>query len=1399
MTTQDPSHSELIKQFQKSPNTIRNICVLAHVDHGKTTLVDSLISYNNIISPRLAGDIRYMDSRPDEQERNITMKSSSISLAYHSEKYNNNYLINLIDSPGHVDFSYEIFSALKMVDGAIILIDVIEGICSQTESVIRQAWDENIKCVLVLNKIDKLITTVQLSPLEAYEHLVNLLEKVNALMASLILRDVELENLNSNNGKSNKKDNLKKQESSNSISSVDNNNNSNNNENIDNIVEEKEKDFYFSPEKGNVIFASALYNWAFTIYTFADILTEKFKFKKENLIKVLWGDYYYNSKTKKIYTEPPNSNSKPIFVDFILNNIYKVYQSILIEKNIEQTKKIISSLKIEITQKELNENTINKNPQILLRAIMRQWLPIPKTLLDVSIEHLPNPIKGLQNKIDLLFPPIKFSHNDFVKNLKNKIKNGIINNENIPTVAYISKMIPIQKKNIQGIDFEKQSDGDEVKFMAFARVFTGEIKKGNDYYVIGPKHDSKKNKYDIVQIKFNNLYYFMGQFLIIDNLIPAGNIFSIGNLDNNIFKTGTISSSFDCPSIIPLNMNKNSNIKVSITTENLKELPILIEGLKKLDRCDPAVEYYLQSNGEHILVTSGEVHLERCIKDLEENLSKVKINISPPIVNFKEGLSNLNYTFKKKDLKKQKELDIKKEEEELNEIKLKERKFNNDMDEYYQIEGGENNIDIDDQEEILKSSMPMYITKKEPIKKIPKIAKHKITDVIMKGEKKINHFIQKQNQKLEQKGFAEGITSNKNCNFGITSFGMSQDMINVIEKNQKIIETIEQNGFEVDEEIYKSALKFKNELINVCENNKLKKIIGNYLYAFGTKEGAVNILLIKHLNKEFTFFERIIKKSNYDDNEEDEKIENNDNVNESNKIDKEQKNEEIKIKDENKIDDEKKNEEKKIKDEKYIEEEKKNDDKNKIEDENKVKENNKGDENGNKKDNIEKKNINKNGKDNNEKEKKSYKNIDEVINEGIKNKNVSLKEFLNSIKIGFDLAIKNGPLCEENMYGVIFVLEFVEFNNPEKKEDKKEKEEDKKEEKKEEEKKEDKKEKEEDKKEEKEDKKEEKEDKKEEDKKEKEEDKKEDKKEEKEDKKEEKKEENEEKKEEKEEKDQNLEENKKDSKKEIENQIKEESTSEIKEEKKEESTSEIKEEKKEESTLENKEQSIKSPKKNDSQTIFPQILKNSLNTLIPPSQSPQKLNPFSEQATTKSDNKTKTNPSNQKSSTYGPFLGQIMSTIKETCRKSFLSGDPRLIEALYLCIFQINQENVGKIYSVVSKRRGEIINEIPSDENIKCTIEAIVPVAESFGFVEEIRKKSSGLANPMLRFYKWKIIDVDPFDIPSEDDIINFGVNVDSPNIAKEYINKIRQRKGLVTDEKIVKGADKQKNLAKKR
>ena len=162
-----------------------NLCILAHVDHGKTTLADGLIASNGIISSRLAGQVRYMDSREDEQDRGITMKASSIALAFRPADGGDEVRVNLIDSPGHVDFCSEVSAAARLSDGALLVVDAVEGVCTQTHAVLKQAWEERVVPVLVLNKIDRLIAELQLSPLEAWQHLKNIIDEVNALAGHL--------------------------------------------------------------------------------------------------------------------------------------------------------------------------------------------------------------------------------------------------------------------------------------------------------------------------------------------------------------------------------------------------------------------------------------------------------------------------------------------------------------------------------------------------------------------------------------------------------------------------------------------------------------------------------------------------------------------------------------------------------------------------------------------------------------------------------------------------------------------------------------------------------------------------------------------------------------------------------------------------------------------------------------------------------------------------------------------------------------------------------------------------------------------------------------------------------------------------------------------------------------
>lgn len=167
-------------------DNIRNMSVIAHVDHGKSTLTDSLIAKAGIIASKNAGDMRYTDTRSDEKERGITIKSTGVSMYYEYDLNDTGkeepYLLNLIDSPGHVDFSAEVTAALRITDGALVVVDTVEGVCVQTETVLRQAMGEKIKPVVMVNKIDRSILELKLGGEEMYQNFIRVTDNVNVII-----------------------------------------------------------------------------------------------------------------------------------------------------------------------------------------------------------------------------------------------------------------------------------------------------------------------------------------------------------------------------------------------------------------------------------------------------------------------------------------------------------------------------------------------------------------------------------------------------------------------------------------------------------------------------------------------------------------------------------------------------------------------------------------------------------------------------------------------------------------------------------------------------------------------------------------------------------------------------------------------------------------------------------------------------------------------------------------------------------------------------------------------------------------------------------------------------------------------------------------------------------------
>ncbi|XP_015379817.1 PREDICTED: translation elongation factor 2 [Diuraphis noxia] len=563
---------EIRKMMDKKKN-IRNMSVIAHVDHGKSTLTDSLVSKAGIIANAKAGDMRFTDTRKDEQDRCITIKSTAISMYFEladkdlvfiknvdqRDPEENGFLINLIDSPGHVDFSSEVTAALRVTDGALVVVDCVSGVCVQTETVLRQAIAERIKPILFMNKMDRALLELQLESEDLYQTFQRIVENVNIIIATY-------------------------SDDSGPMGEVQ-----------------------VDPSKGSVGFGSGLHGWAFTLKQFAEMYAEKFKIDVVKLMNRLWGENFFNPKTKK-WAKLKDDNNQRSFCMYILDPIYKVFNSIMNYKKDEATD-LLKKLGIELKHEDQD-----KDGKALLKVVMRTWLPAGEALLQMIAIHLPSPVVAQKYRMEMLY---EGPHDD-------EAALGVKNcDPDAPLMMYISKMVPTSDKG---------------RFYAFGRVFSGRVATGMKARIMGPNYTPGK-KEDLYEKAIQRTILMMGRYTEAIEDVPCGNICGLVGVDQFLVKTGTITTFKDAHNMKVMKFSVSPVVRVAVEPKNPADLPKLVEGLKRLAKSDPMVQCIIEESGEHIVAGAGELHLEICLKDLEEDHACIPIKKSDPVVSYRETVN----------------------------------------------------------------------------------------------------------------------------------------------------------------------------------------------------------------------------------------------------------------------------------------------------------------------------------------------------------------------------------------------------------------------------------------------------------------------------------------------------------------------------------------------------------------------------------------------------------------------------------------------------------------------------------------------------------------------------------------------------------------------------------------
>ncbi len=464
-----------IIKLHRKPTHIRNMGIIAHIDHGKSTLSDSLLAGAGMMRMDQAGTRRMTDTLEEEQQRGITIQNTGVSMVHvvHGE----DYLINLIDTPGHVDFGGEVTRALRAVDGALVVVCAVEGVMPQTETVLKQALKERVKPVLFINKVDRLLKELKLTPEQMQQRFIKIINKVNKIIE-------------------------------------------------ENAPEELKHKWKVNVNDGSVAFGTAVDRWALSV----PIMKERgISFK--NILQA-----YYEGGPDAV--------------------------------------------------KQLSEKA-----------------PVHEVVLDMVVNHLPNPVDAQKLRIPKLW------HGD----LDSPVGKALLNcDPDGPLMFVVTKII----------------NDPQAGELAFGRVFSGTLKQGEEVYMINEHKHSK----------FQQVFIMILDKRVIVDEVPAGNIGTVIGL-KGAMSGETVTNDPNLPGFELIKHIFEPVVTKSIEAKDPQKLVKLINVLKALEQEDPTLKVSInEETGQCLISGLGELHLEIIEHKIERDRG-IEIVTSPPIVVYRESVS----------------------------------------------------------------------------------------------------------------------------------------------------------------------------------------------------------------------------------------------------------------------------------------------------------------------------------------------------------------------------------------------------------------------------------------------------------------------------------------------------------------------------------------------------------------------------------------------------------------------------------------------------------------------------------------------------------------------------------------------------------------------------------------